>query len=192
MLRGRQHRVARDFRTRARRGGNGDAGRGRFGQLAAATDDFEVVQKIPLIRHHAGDGFAGIQDAPAAKADHQAATLLSRQRRAAPNCVQIRFAGHGEHSRADAGLPQRLEQWRGAAGVASRHHERRAAQLPGHAASLTHSVSAKDDASSRGEFKLHNWPRMPRTRQKDKRKTPAAGSPRSGLAAEAGFDPAHG
>ena len=110
MLRRGEHGVARDFRTGARRGGNGQERRGRFGQRLAATDDFDVVKQIAVVGHHGGDGLAGVQHAAAAKADDQIAILPASQGRAAADGFQIGFAGHGKNRRADAGLPQPLQQ----------------------------------------------------------------------------------
>ena len=128
---------------------------GRFGQRSPAPDDLNVVQKIAPVAHIGGDGFAGVQDAAAAKGDHQVAMFLPGQGRSAADGFQIRFAGNGKNRRADAGLLQPLQQRGGAAGVPASRDQGMTPQIPGQAPGLVHRLRSEDDALRGGKFKSH-------------------------------------
>ena len=55
------------------------------------TNHFEVIQQIAFVCEHRGNRFAGIDHAPAAKADNKFTALLFPMRRTALNGIHMRL-----------------------------------------------------------------------------------------------------
>ena len=121
----------------------------------AATDDFEVIEHIPIVRQHGGDGFTGVNDAATADADDEIAILFFGEGRALFNGGDFRLPHDGECCRTDAVRRKVRQQFFRALRTTSRHHQRATANVFRIRPNLSNCPRAKNDRFGGGEFKLH-------------------------------------
>lgn len=150
-----EDRIARDLGTGAGRGGNGDKGRGRSRKRAAATDDFDVIEQVAVVGQHGGDGFAGVDGAAAAEANHQIAGFFAGKVCAVADGVEFGFAGDAEDGGGEAMFVQEREQRLGAAAIAAGRNESVASEITSQGAGFAKDPGAEDDAGGSGEFEAH-------------------------------------
>jgi len=105
VFRRRQHRVARDFRTRARRCGDGDERRGWSGQSLTAPDDLQVIQQRALRSSPARRWlWPCVNRTATTEADDDLAILIFGERRAVFDGGNLRFAADGKDHHAQTGV----------------------------------------------------------------------------------------
>src|SRR5438034_1142889 len=126
MLWGTQHSIARNFGASSSRGWNGDGWRCRICQSFTLPDYFQVLEKVAIICEQCSDGFAGIDDTPAAKANNTVAGARPGARHPIADEIGCRLASDGPSFKRET-FEQRQER-PGTFRVAPDHHERAAAQ----------------------------------------------------------------
>ena len=150
-----QHGVARDFRTRAGGGGDGDEGRRSLPQRLPAADHLQVVERVAGVGQHGGQRLAGVDGAAAAHGDHQVAALRARVFVSAADHFDGRLAGHRQRQAGDPGGFQAGHERHREFRRHARHHQRAAAHGGGGRGHLPHFALAEENARRSREFELH-------------------------------------
>src|SRR6185369_8219669 len=137
--------VPRDFGSSARRSRNSNERERRRAQSFTAPNNFDVVQNIPSLGSHRGDGLGGIKGAPTTETDDHVSAALFCQGDSRPDSVQCGLAGDLKTGDIKRLVIQMAHELVGPVGISSSHHEDSLAEPRSELANLCEPAASEND-----------------------------------------------